>query len=74
MSGSTQQYYESRSHKEWEMAAAATDPEIAAIHVEMAKRYDTLVEATKLSTLRIVASEMATPLSGQSILAEALQA
>jgi hypothetical protein len=47
MSGNTQEYYEIRSRKEWELAAAALDPKIAAIHVEMAEYYDALIAKEK---------------------------
>ena len=35
-------YYEKRGAQSRELAAAAVDPEIAAIHLEMAERYDLL--------------------------------
>ena len=35
-------YYEQRAATEREMAAAAADPRIAAIHMELAERYDLL--------------------------------
>ena len=42
MSDNTKDYYEERSRKAREMSAAAADPKIAAIHMEMAMRYDLL--------------------------------
>jgi hypothetical protein len=58
MSDYDQAYYEQRAAKSREMAAAAIDPNIAAIHLEMAERYDLLAtsktEAPKReATLRI---------------------
>ena len=35
-------YYEGRGAKSRELAAAATDPQMAAIHLRTAERYDTL--------------------------------
>lgn len=46
MSANTQGYYEDRSRKARELAAAAVDPKIAAIHMEMAERYDRLASAS----------------------------
>lgn len=55
MSINTQGYYECRACKARELAAAATDPKIAAIHAEMAARYDALAAETKpRPTLRLV--------------------
>ena len=42
MSDNTKEYYEERSRKAWELSAAAVDPKIAAIHMEMAMRYELL--------------------------------
>lgn len=42
MSGNTKEYYERRCAKERELAAAAVDPKIAAIHMELAERYEIL--------------------------------
>lgn len=42
MSGNTKAYYEFRAEKERALAAAAVSPKIAAIHLEMAERYDLL--------------------------------
>ena len=43
MSDNTHAYYEYRAEKARILAAAATDPKIAAIHQEMAERYELLV-------------------------------
>lgn len=61
MSDYDRDYYEQRSAKSRELAAKAVDPKIAAIHLEMAERYDLLASSkaeapTGHATLRIVAS------------------
>jgi hypothetical protein len=42
MSVNSQAYYEYRARKARELATAATNPKVAAIHCEMADRYDAL--------------------------------
>ena len=61
MSDYDRDYYEQRAVRSRELAAAAVDAKIAAIHLEMAERYDLLAlskaEApTGEATLRVVAS------------------
>lgn len=57
MSANTQGYYEHRARQARAFAAAATDPKIAAIHSEMADRYDALAaEVRAPARLRIVTS------------------
>ena len=46
MSVNTKGYYEYRSRQARDMGAAAVDPTIAAIHMEMAKRYELLASST----------------------------
>ena len=51
-------YYQARAAKAREMAAAAVDPRIATIHLEMAERYDLLASSgaetpARQATLRI---------------------
>ncbi len=58
MSDYDQAYYQERGEKARELAAAAVDPKIAAIHLEMAERYDLLASSkaeapTGQATLRI---------------------
>ena len=43
MSDNTRAYYEYRAEKSRILAAAAIDPKIAAIHQEMAERYELMV-------------------------------
>lgn len=51
-------YYEFRARKARELAAAASDPKVAAIHSEMADRYDALaIEKKPRPSLRLVASD-----------------
>ncbi len=45
MSANTQAYYEYRAEKARILAAAAIDPQIATIHLEMAERYDLLAKS-----------------------------
>jgi hypothetical protein len=45
MSDYDQDYYEQRAAKSREMAAAAVDANIAAIHLEMAERYELLASS-----------------------------
>ena len=59
MSEYDQSYYQARAAKARELAAAAVDPKIAAIHLEMAERYDLLAASeaeapTGQATLRVV--------------------
>jgi hypothetical protein len=55
MSVNTQGYYQCRARIARDLAAAATDPEIAAIHNEMADRYDLLaVDAAVRPTLHLI--------------------
>lgn len=46
MSINAPSYYRLRARQARELAAAAADPKIAAIHAEMAEQYDTLAAAT----------------------------
>ena len=58
MSVNTQGYYELRARKARELAEAAIDPKIAAIHSEMADRYDVLATGIRpRATLRIVTAD-----------------
>lgn len=45
MDQATTDYYAKREQQERELAASATDPSIAAIHLDMAERYAKLVHA-----------------------------
>jgi hypothetical protein len=58
MSINTQGYYELRARRERELAEAAADAKIAAIHSEMAERYDVLAAGARpRPTLRVVAPD-----------------
>lgn len=58
MSINTQGYYELRARRARELADAAIDPKIAAIHLEMAERYDVLAAGERLRpTLRVVTGD-----------------
>ena len=48
------EYYRRRSASERAMAQAASDPRVAAIHHQLADRYEALVRAGKRPTLRVV--------------------
>ena len=50
MSINTQEYYVYHSRKARELAAAAVEPKMAAIHMEMAERYDLLASELKPRT------------------------
>ena len=45
MSDYNRGYYEGRAAKARDLAAAAVDPKISAIHLEMAERYDSLASS-----------------------------
>ena len=45
MSDYSREYYEARSAQSRAMAAAATNPQIAAIHLDLAERYDQLAQS-----------------------------
>ena len=45
MSDYSREYYLARSAQSRAMAAAATNPQIAAIHLDLAERYDQLAES-----------------------------
>ena len=59
-------YYEYRSRHARQMAAAATDPKVAAIHLELAEQYDALArQGRPRPTLRVVsAAEEQRPCAG----------
>jgi hypothetical protein len=44
-------YYQSREEKERALAVAALNPEIAAIHLDMAERYAAIIQQSALSCI-----------------------
>ena len=61
MSANTQDYYQNRARKARDLAAVATDPKIAAIHLEMAERYELLAVDAKITTLHVVTPDQEQP-------------
>ena len=52
-----QSYYRSRSLEAREMAAAASSPNVVAIHTEMAERYELLAESGSNDTVQMLFNE-----------------
>lgn len=53
----TQSYYRSRSLEAREMAAAASHPDVVAIHTEMAERYELLAKTGSNDNVQMLSNE-----------------
>ncbi len=45
-------YYAIRAAEERQRAAAASDPAVTAVHLDMAQRYDKMVGSTEIASVR----------------------
>lgn len=59
MSGNDTEYFRKRAIAERSLAVTASDPAAAAIHNQLAERYEALVSEAKRPTLHLVAEEAA---------------
>jgi hypothetical protein len=59
MSGNDTEYFRKRAVAERTLAVTASDPAVAAIHIQLAERYEALVSETKRPTLHLAAERVA---------------
>jgi hypothetical protein len=59
MSGNDAEYFRKRAVAERTLAVTASDPVVAAIHTQLAERYEALVGDAKRPTLHLAAERVA---------------